>query len=102
MQGNMVPVLLQWKGDGPNANSPTAGALHLRMSSGRTGRTEAQLFYQRYKEGSPTASDIEGILESNRRLQGGPFHHSVTFQNCVFRVSSFYLGWFSSSPKATS
>jgi hypothetical protein len=82
MHGNMVPVLMQWKGSGPE--TPADGLRNLRKSSGPSA---AQLFHQRRMQSSPTSNEIESILEA-RRLQGNDFNHVVTFQDCVFRVSS--------------
>jgi hypothetical protein len=86
MHGNMVPVLMQWKGLGPEA--PAEDTRNLRISSGPTA---AQLFYQRRMQSPPTSNEIESVLEA-RRLDENDFNHVVTFQDCVFRVSSeFFL-----------
>lgn len=82
MQGNLVPVLMQWRGLGPESPAD-AGSRNLRLSSEPTA---AQLFHERRKRSAPTSNEIESDLGA-RKLEEATFNHIVTFRDCVFRVS---------------
>jgi hypothetical protein len=89
MQGNFVPVLIQWRGEGPEPVSGGSGTRNLRSSSEPTA---AQLFYQRRMQSAPSNAEIESVL-ATRRLEEKEYNHVVTFKDCVFRVSDCPSQW---------
>jgi hypothetical protein len=82
MHGNKVPILMQWRGGGPEIPTTPVKTRNLRTVADQTA---SQLFYQRMREGDPSSTAEAESVVASRRLQ--EYSHVVTFQDCVFRVS---------------
>ena len=71
----MAPIVLQWRGDGP----PELETNHTRLLGESRG--------QQNIEASLEAVQLNDHV-AKRILQEDDLKHSVTFKNCVFRVSN--------------
>lgn len=73
----MAPIVLQWRGDGP----PELETNHTRVLGESRGQQNIEPSLEAVKQ-----DDMKGGV-ARRRLQEDDLKHSVTFKNCVFRVS---------------
>ena len=69
----MAPILMHWRGDGP----PELDTNHTRVLGESHGK-------DRFPADRDTGT-TDGV--SKRSLEEDALKHSVTFKNCVFRVS---------------
>ena len=83
-QSNMVPILLQWEGQGPSEMMTIHASRNLRLGSATT---TAQSMFQLYASGSASKLQEVGASPSSvgRRLDQNGFAHVVKFIRCVFK-----------------
>ena len=86
MHANKVPVLIQWRGDGPHdTGSAPDDAEEGRKLRKSVSETRAQEFFHRVRSLPEHVRRDEQVTAVQRMLESS-YRHSVTFQNCVFAV----------------
>lgn len=85
--GNLVPILIQWRGDGPN---PEVGTSTRNLRTGLTTIAEDFVSRQQSQQTKTIKVNDNGSSSSNKvthRRTEDPYEHIVTFQDCIFKVS---------------
>ena len=88
MHANKVPILIQWRGEGPDEAKSAVESRKLRKTAEPS---VAQNFYDRMRDVGGQEPALDESPENQRKLQSS-YKHVVTFEGCIFTVGpSSYL-----------
>jgi hypothetical protein len=81
----MAPIVLQWRGEGPDGSASSRIRGLMQIQEEKFPNTAKNLYREQLKSAKNTRSLQE--TDELRELQELDLKHVVTFKECVFKVS---------------